>query len=260
MSYSNLLVHEEGGVLQLSIHRPKVLNALNSQTLTELGAALRQEAADPSVRVVVITGAGERAFVAGADINEMKDLSPWEFYQFVHRGHHVFNALAQLEKPVIAAINGFCLGGGLELALACDIRIASPTAKLGFPEIKLGVLPGWGGTKRLAQLVGRARAKELILTGRMIDAPWAERIGLVNSLADPADLAHTALTMAKQMAAYSPITLRLAKSVIEEAPDQSWEGIAELEARTNALCIATEDTKEGIQAFLEKRQPHFQGR
>lgn len=261
MAYENLAVEQEGPVLYVTVNRPRVLNALNRATLGELERVLAGEASADGVRVVVFRGAGDRAFVAGADIHEMKDLSPYELYRFMQRGHQVFNGVARFPKPTVAAIQGFCLGGGLELALACDVRVGVPEARFGFPEIKLGIIPGWGGTKRLAEAVGAARARELIMTGRMIDGETALQMGIVQRLAPSRDELDGAVrALAEELAAYSPVTLQLLKGALDEAPRLTWEGLAEMEARTNAVCVSTEDGREGLAAFVEKRQPQFRGR
>lgn len=261
MSYDHLLVSGQDGILEVTVNRPQVLNALNRETLHELAQVFTQDAMADDVRVVIIRGSGERAFIAGADIQEMQKMNPYELYQFMRLGHDVLGSVARLPKPVIAAIGGYCLGGGLELALCCDIRVGCPEARFALPEIKLGIIPGWGGTKRLAQAVGPSRARELTMTGRTIDGQEAERIGLVQRLASSRDgLDELARSIAKEIAAYSPITLRLLKGALDEAPRLTSEGLAEMEARTNAVLASTEDGQEGFTAFLEKRKPNFQGR
>lgn len=256
MGYTTLQVHQEGALLEVVLHRPEALNALNSQMLDELEAVLQKEAAAKDVRAIVFRGSGEKAFAAGADVREMEALSPWEFYLFLQRGHQVLGALARFPKPTIASIHGYCLGGGLELALACDIRIGSPEARLGFPEVKLGILPGWGGTKRLVDAVGPGRAKELAMTGRMVDGAAAERMGLLHRLAPSREeLASLTRSVAGELAGYNPTTLRLIKGAIHEAPHLSWEGVAEMEARSNALCLTTGETRASLKAFMEKRRP-----
>lgn len=261
MSYDHLLVRLEDGILEVTVHRPDVLNALNRATLRELARVFTEDALADDVRVVILRGSGERAFIAGADIQEMQRLTPYELYRFMRLGHDVTGAAARLPKPVIAAIGGYCLGGGLELALACDIRVGCPEARFALPEIKLGIIPGWGGTKRLAEAVGPSRAREMTMTGRTIDGEEAERIGLIQRLASSREgLDELARSIAAEIASYSPITLRLLKGALDEAPRLTAEGLAEMESRTNALCASTEDGREGFTAFLEKRKPNFQGR
>jgi enoyl-CoA hydratase len=246
-------VDRQDAVAVVTIDRPEALNALNVETLTELRDRLRELAEDDSTRVVVLTGAGERAFIAGADIKYMAGLGREEARKWGGLGHEAARLLEVMPKPTIAAINGFALGGGCELALACDLRYASSEARLGQPEIELGIVPGWGGTQRLARVCGLGAAKELILTGRLIHADEALRIGLVNAIADPV-LVH-ALDVADQLAAKSPMALRVAKRLLNLSP-----GALELEAEEFGELFATEDAREGLAAFVEKRPPHFVGR
>ena len=246
-------VQADGGVCVVTIDRQDALNALNVETLTELRDRLREVAADQSVRAVVLTGAGEKAFVAGADIKYMSGLSPEDAKGWGALGHEAGRLLETMPKPTIAAINGFALGGGCELALACDIRYASSRAKLGQPEINLGIVPGWGGTQRLARVCGVGVAKELIFTGRTIDAEEALRIGLVNALADP--VLDKALETARELAAKSPVALALAKRLVNLSPDA-----LDTEADSFGELFASEDAREGLTAFVEKRSANFVGR
>jgi enoyl-CoA hydratase len=246
-------VSSEGGVCVVTIDRQDALNALNVETLTELRDRLQEVAADPAVRAVVLTGAGEKAFVAGADIKYMSGLGPEDAKGWGALGHEAGRLLETMPKPTIAAINGFALGGGCELALACDIRYASSRAKLGQPEINLGIVPGWGGTQRLARVCGIGVAKELIFSGRTVDAEEALRIGLVNALADP--VLDKALETARELAAKSPVALALAKRLVNLSP-----GALETEADSFGELFASEDAREGLTAFVEKRAANFVGR
>jgi enoyl-CoA hydratase len=246
-------VSSDGGVCVVTIDRQDALNALDVETLTELRDRLREVAADESVRTVVLTGAGEKAFVAGADIKYMSGLGPDDAKGWGALGHEAARLLETMPKPTIAAINGFALGGGCELALACDIRYASSRAKLGQPEINLGIVPGWGGTQRLARVCGIGVAKELIFSGRTIDAQEALRIGLVNALADP--VLDKALETARELAAKSPVALALAKRLVNMSP-----GALDAEADAFGELFASEDAREGLTAFVEKRAANFVGR
>jgi enoyl-CoA hydratase len=246
-------VSSGGGVCVVTIDRQDALNALDVETLTELRDRLREVAADESVRTVVLTGAGEKAFVAGADIKYMSGLGPDDAKGWGALGHEAARLLETMPKPTIAAINGFALGGGCELALACDIRYGSSRAKLGQPEINLGIVPGWGGTQRLARVCGIGVAKELIFSGRTVDAEEALRIGLVNAIADP--VLDKALETARELAAKSPVALALAKRLVNMSP-----GALDAEADAFGELFASEDAREGLTAFVEKRAANFVGR
>jgi enoyl-CoA hydratase len=260
MNFENLLYEVRDSIAYITFNRPKVLNALNRQTDQELAAALEAAKLDPSVRVLILTGAGEKAFVAGADINELAVQTPVNGKEFSLLGHGVLRILETLGKPSIAAINGFALGGGCELALACSIRLASRTARLGQPEVKLGILPGHGGTQRLARLCGKGAAHELILTGDMISAEEAMRIGLVNHIYEPVELMPAAEAMAKKISANAPLAVQYAMEAIERGFEMPQEEGLFLEATLFGLCCATDDMREGTRAFLEKRPAHFRGK
>jgi enoyl-CoA hydratase len=254
----SVAVARDGAVAVVTIDRQEALNALDVGTLTELRDRLSEVAGDAEVRAVVLTGAGEKAFVAGADIKYMSGLDPEGAKAWGALGHEAARLLETMPKPTIAAVNGFALGGGCELALACDLRIASARAKLGQPEINLGIVPGWGGTQRLARVCGIGVAKELIYTGRNVDAEEALRIGLVNGIADPV-LEH-ALEAARGLAAKSPVALALAKRLVNLTLGVDHSGGLNAEADGFGELFASEDAKEGLAAFVEKRTPNFVGR
>ena len=258
-SYETLLVERRGRVAVITINRPTKLNALNIQTRAEGAAALEELREDEGVRVVVITGAGEKAFVAGADISEFEGRTAVS-QRDVMTGRSLFTAVDTFPKPVIAMINGFCLGGGCELALSCDIRVASETARFGQPEINLGIIPGGGGTQRLTRLVGEGKAMELILTGDMIDAQTAYNLGLVNLVVPAADLEAKTLELANRIAEKSPIALRMAKEAVKTAARANLDEGLRREVDLFALTFSSEDKDEGVRAFLEKRKPDFKGR
>lgn len=255
----NILFEKKEGIGFITIHRPDKLNALNRETMDELECLLYEIEKDEEVKVIVITGAGEKAFVAGADIKELHELTPLKAKEFSEKGQAIFSMIEKMKKPVICAVNGFALGGGCELALSCHIRIASKNAKFGQPEVKLGLIPGYGGTQRLTRLVGKGIANELILTGDMIDAEEALRIGLVNKVVEPAELMPTCINIAKKIMANSPVAIKLSLHAISMGADMSLEEGLALEANLFSLCFASEDAKEGTKAFLEKRQPSFKG-
>jgi len=259
MSFETLLVERDGGVAAVTINRPKVLNALNSETIGELAVAMLELQHDPAVRAIVLTGAGEKAFVAGADINELALLSPARGQQHARKGQTVFDAIEQLGKPVVAAVNGFALGGGCELAMACTIRIAAESAKLGLPEVTLGVIPGYAGTQRLPRIVGRGAAMDLILTGRAVDAQEALRLGLVSQVVPPADLMETARKTALRILRNGPLAVRAAMQAVDHGLDVTLEHGCRMEASLFGLLCATGDMREGLKAFLEKRKAEFKG-
>ena len=260
MTFDNLLIERDGPVAILTINRPKVLNALNTQTLDELRRALMELGNDASVRAIVLTGAGDKAFVAGADINELAVQSPTGGREMAMRGQHIFDSIERMGKPVIAAINGYALGGGCELAMACTIRLAADTAKLGQPEINLGIVPGYAGTQRLPRLVGKGRALELLLTGDQITAQEAHRIGLVNRVVAAADLMKEARALASTLAAKAPIAIRYILDAVQAGLEMPFPEAQTLEATLFGLVASTEDMREGTKAFLEKRRAAFQGR
>lgn len=259
MSYENLLYEKKDGIAYITFNRPKVLNALNRKTIEELHQVLLDARADASVRVLILTGAGDKAFVAGADINELAQQTPVKGKEFSLYGQSVFHILEAMGKPSIAAINGYALGGGCELALSCSIRLASKTAKLGQPEVKLGIMPGYGGSQRLARLCGKGVAHELCLTGEMISAEEAQRIGLVNHLHEPAELLPAAEAIAKKIIEKAPLAVKYCMEAIERGVEMPQEEGLFLEATLFGLCCATEDMREGTKAFLEKRSPQFKG-
>lgn len=260
MAYENLLYEKKDGVACITFNRPKVLNALNRKTVEELQQVLLDARDDTAVRVLILTGVGDKAFVAGADINELAQQTPVNGKEFSLFGQAVFHLLETMGKPSICAINGFALGGGCELALCCSIRLASKTAKLGQPEVKLGILPGYGGSQRLARLCGKGAAHELCLTGEMITADEAQRIGLVNHVYEPAELSSAVETMAKKIIANAPLAVKYCMEAIERGVEMPLQEGLFLEATLFGLCCATEDMREGTKSFLEKRGAQFQGK
>ena len=252
MDYNNLLVESCDGLSIVTFNRPKVLNALNRETLEEFREITKGLAADDDIKVIIITGAGEKAFIAGADIAEMKDMKPLEALEFMRLGHEAISGLEELQKPVIAAVNGFALGGGAELALACDFSFASENAKFGFPEVGLGIFPGFGGTQRLPRLIGKARAKELILSGKMISAQEAFETGLTNRVFPAGELLSETRKVAAKIASNSTVGVQLAKAVIDKGYDLDLANGRALERNTISLCFASDDQKKRMKAFLEK--------
>ncbi len=260
MAYENLIYEKRDGIAFVTFNRPKVLNALNRRTMEELREILIGARGDEAVRVLILTGTGEKSFVAGADIGELSQQTPVNGKEFSLFGQGVIHLLETMGKPSICAINGFALGGGCEVALACTIRIASKTAKLGQPEVKLGILPGYGGTQRLARLCGKGVAQELCLAGEMISADEALRIGLVNHIYEPAELLPAAEALAKKIIANAPVAVRYAMEAIERGVEMPQEEGLFLEATLFGLACATEDMREGTKAFLEKRAAKFAGK
>lgn len=258
MSEQSIIIEKNNHIGIITINRPEVRNALNRDAWLALDAAFQDMDSDPDIHVIIVTGAGDKAFVAGADLNLLKERDMVE--TFKGENQRILQKVESMGKPTIATINGFCLGGGLELALACDIRISSSAAKFGLPELNVGVLPGAGGTQRLARLVGIGKAKELIFTGKVISATEAEKIGLVNMVVEPEKLMETTLEMALQMISKSPLVMKLAKFVINRGYDVDMDTALALERLGQTVVFGTSDHTEGIMAFLEKRSPQFKGR
>ncbi|CAN5580508.1 enoyl-CoA hydratase-related protein [soil metagenome] len=257
--YETITVEKRGAVAVLTINRPDKLNALNTQVHKEGVAALDELRKDDEVRVVVLTGAGEKSFVAGADISEFAGQTPVS-QRAVFQERTLFNSVDAFPKPVIAMVNGFCLGGGNELAMACDLRVCSPKAKFSQPEINLGIMPGGGGTQRLTRLIGEGRSMEMMLTGDMIDAETAHRFGLINHVYDGGELEEKTMELANRIAAKAPIALQLCKEAVKFASRSNLDEGLRREVDLFALCFSTEDKDEGVSAFLEKRKPEFKGR
>jgi enoyl-CoA hydratase len=260
MAFDNLLLERDDAIALVTINRPKVLNALNTQTLDELRRVLADLRQDDSVRVVILTGAGEKAFVAGADINELAVQTPTSAREHALSGQQLFDVIENMGKPVIAAINGYALGGGCELAMACTLRIAADTAKLGQPEIALGLIPGYAGTQRLPRLVGKGKAMEMILTGAPITAAEAMRIGLVNRVVPAADVIAESRALAAQLARSAPVAMQYIISAVNRGTEMSFADACRYEATLFGLVASTGDMREGTAAFLEKRQAAFKGK
>ncbi|MGA9471935.1 MAG: enoyl-CoA hydratase-related protein [Terriglobales bacterium] len=260
MTYENILLEKKNAIAYVTVNRPKVLNALNMATMEELRAAFHDIKNDDAVRVVILTGSGEKAFVAGADISELAVQDAVMGKKYAHRGQSVLNLIENLGKPVIACINGFALGGGCELALACTMRLASDNAKLGQPEVKLGIIPGYGGTQRLARLVGKGLAMQHILAGEMISAQEAHRIGLVNEVTAAGELIPRAEAIASKIVANAPLAVQYAMEAVNKGMEMTLAEGLFLEASLFGVCCATEDKKEGTAAFLEKRPAVFKGK
>jgi enoyl-CoA hydratase len=259
MSVDNLLVERDGPVAVITVNRPAVLNALNTPTTDELRRTILALKHDASVRAVIVTGAGDKAFIAGADINELAALKPTQGKEHAQRGQHVFDLIENMGKPVIAAINGFCLGGGCELAMACTLRIAADSARIGQPEINLGIIPGYAGSQRLARLVGKGIALDLLLTGRQVKADEALAIGLVNKVVPAAELMPAAKAWAAELASKAPIAVQYIIEAVNRGLDASFDKAQHLEATLFGLVASTADMREGTRAFLEKRKAQFKG-
>ena len=260
MNFENILLEKKNSIAYITVNRPKVLNALNMATMEELRSAFHDIKNDDAIRVVILTGAGEKAFVAGADINELSQQDAVNGKKYAHRGQSVLNLIENLGKPVIACINGFALGGGCELALACTMRLASDNAKLGQPEVKLGIIPGYGGSQRLPRLVGKGLAMQHILAGEMITAQEAYRIGLVNEVTSTADLIPRAEAIAAKIIANAPLAVQYAMEAVNKGIEMTLAEGLFLEATLFGVCCATEDKTEGTKAFLEKRPAQFNGK
>ncbi len=257
MAYENILFEVADGIGILTFNRPKALNALNPKTLEEVSDVIDQIRFDKGVRVLVLTGAGEKAFVAGADISEFPKMNSLQARSFAEKGQEVFSKLESLPKPVIACVNGFALGGGCEIAMSCDFIYAADTARFGQPEVNLGLIPGFGGTQRLARLVGRARAKELCMTGEMLDAQQARAMGLVNKVFPADQLMEETLKVARFLASRAPNVMRSVKQVVDRGMDVDLKTGCAFEAESFGVCFASKDAREGVSAFLEKRKPLF---
>lgn len=258
MAYECLLYEKREGIGYVTVNRPDKLNALNDVVVNELHDVFDSMAGDDEVQVVILTGAGEKAFIAGADISQLAVQTPVQGKKRSEHGQKLLNFIERMGKPVIAAINGYALGGGCELAMACTLRIASENAKLGQPEVKLGIIPGYGGTQRLPRLVGKGRAMELVLTGEMIPAEEARRIGLVNHVTTREDLIPTAENIAQQIMANGPIAIQFCLEAVNSGLEMPQDEAMRFEATLFGLCCTTEDMREGTRAFLEKRKANFQ--
>jgi len=260
MTFENILFSKQDSIAYVTVNRPKVLNALNMATMEELRSAFHEIKDDSSLRVVILTGTGEKAFIAGADIAELSQQDAITAKEYTHRGQSVLNLIENLGKPVIACINGFALGGGCEIALACTMRLASETAKLGQPEVKLGIIPGYGGSQRLPRLVGKGIAMQILLAGEMITAQEAHRIGLINEVTAPADLIPRAEAIAQKIIANAPLAVQYTMEAVNRGMEMNLSEGLYLEATLFGLACATEDKKEGTTAFLEKRPAQFKGK
>lgn len=259
MNFKNVLIENVEGLGWLTINRPAQLNALNMETVGEIAVAVRQLEDDRAVKAIAITGAGEKAFVSGADIAAMREMTPAQAEEFAEQGHHCMRAIEGCGKAVIAAVNGFALGGGTELALACDIIYAAETAKFGLPEVKLGLYPGFGGTQRLPRLVGAARAREMIFSGRVLGAQQAAAIGLVNRVVPAAELKPEVTKLAREIMGNGPVAVALAKKLIHDGMNLPLKDALENERANFSKIFRTKDHQEGLTAFLEKRPPAFRG-
>jgi enoyl-CoA hydratase len=260
MEFKYIIYEKSEGIATITLNRQDVLNALSKEVIDEILQALEDVRNDENIRVVIITGAGEKAFSAGADIKDMKGMTAIKARDLSTMGGRLCDAIENLEKPVIAAINGFALGGGLELAMACDIRIASENARMGQTEINIGLIPGWGGTQRLTKLIGMTKAKELIFTGKMIDAKTAEQLGLINMVVPPEKFKEAVRQFAAELASKAPVALKVAKALINKGAYINLDSAVALEREGIGVVGSTEDLQEGVSAFIEERKPVFKGK
>jgi len=260
MQFQYVIYEKSERIATITLNRPEALNAFNKDVVEEILKALEDAKNDEKIRVVILTGAGEKAFSAGADIKTMKGFDALKARELSLMGEKLCSAIENFEKPVIAAINGYALGGGLEVAMACDLRIASDKAKMGQTEINIGLIPGWGGTQRLTRLIGKTKAKELVFTGKMIDAKTAEQLGLVNMVVPADQFMETVRKFAMELAEKAPVALRIAKALINKGADMSLDAAIALEREGFGVVGSTEDLQEGVSAFIEKRKPVFKGK
>ncbi len=260
MEFKFIIYEKSEGIATVTLNRPEALNALSKEVVEELLQALEDIKNDESIRVVILTGAGEKAFSAGADIKAMKGINALKARELSLMGEKLCYALENLEKPVIAAINGYALGGGLEVAMACDLRIAAENARMGQTEINIGLIPGWGGTQRLTRLIGRTKAKELVFTGKIIDAKTAEQLGILNIVVPADKFKETVRQIAVELAQKAPVAIKVAKALINKGADMSLDAALALEREGFGIVASTEDLQEGVAAFTEKRKPVFKGK
>lgn len=260
MNFKYIIYEKREGIATITLNRPEALNAFSKEVVEEIMQTLEDVKNDENVRVVVLTGAGEKAFSAGADIKAMAGMTSLKARELSLMGERLCLAFENLEKPVIAALNGYALGGGLEVAMSCDLRIASENARMGQTEINIGLIPGWGGTQRLTRLIGRGRAKELVFTGRMIDARTAEQLGIINIVAPADKFKETVRQSALELASKAPVAVRVAKALINKGADIGLDSAIALEREGFGVVASTEDLKEGVSAFTEKRKPVFKGK
>lgn len=260
MEFKYIIYEKNEGVATITLNRPEALNAFSEEVVNEVIRALEDVKADENIRVVVLTGAGEKAFSAGADIKAMKGMNALKARKLSQTGEKLCVALENLEKPVIAAINGYALGGGLEVAMACDLRIASENARMGQTEINIGLIPGWGGTQRLTRLIGMTKAKELVFTGKIIDAKTAEQLGLVNMVVPQDKFRETVQQFAVELAQKAPVAIKVAKALINKGAEASLDAALALESEGFGVVASSEDLQEGVSAFIEKRKPVFKGK
>ncbi len=260
MEFKYIIYEKSEGIATITLNRPDALNAFSKEVVDEVLQALEDIRNDENLRVAILTGAGEKAFSAGADIKTMKGMNALKARELSLMGEKLCNALEKLEKPVIAAINGYALGGGLETAMACDMRIASENARMGQTEINIGLIPGWGGTQRLTRLIGKTKAKELVFTGKIIDAKTAEQLGIVNMVVPAEKFKETVRQFALELASKAPVALKVAKALIDKGADISLDSALALEREGFGVVASTEDLQEGVSAFMEKRKPAFKGK